>query len=92
MRGKNLRSNLKKQRKRLNAEGIETRLDIAMQPEQMAAAVADYGRLESAGWKARSGTAVDAGNAQGRFYIRMLGRLPRRARRAPTATGSANSW
>lgn len=72
MRGKNLRSNLKKQRKRLNAEGIETRLDIAMQPEQMAAAVADYGRLESAGWKARSGTAVDAGNAQGRFYIRML--------------------
>jgi hypothetical protein len=34
--------------------------------------VRDYGRLESAGWKAGSGSAVDAANAQGRFYTQML--------------------
>ncbi|MCC2973038.1 GNAT family N-acetyltransferase [Massilia sp. IC2-476] len=71
-RGKNLRANLKKQRKRLAADGIATRLDVVDQPGMMAAAVADYGRLEGAGWKARGGTAVDAGNAQGLFYARML--------------------
>ena len=71
-RGKNLRNNLKKQRNRLAADGVTTRLDIVMRQEDMAAAVADYGRLEGAGWKARGGTAVDAGNAQGRFYTRML--------------------
>jgi hypothetical protein len=38
----------------------------------VAAAVADYGRLESAGWKAGGGTAVDAANAQGQFYRGML--------------------
>jgi CelD/BcsL family acetyltransferase involved in cellulose biosynthesis len=71
-RGKNLRNNLKKQRSRLAADGIEPRLEVVTQAEEMAAAVADYGRLEGAGWKARSGTAVDAGNGQGRFYTRML--------------------
>ena len=32
----------------------------------------DYGALESAGWKARGGTAIDPDNAQGRFYLAML--------------------
>jgi CelD/BcsL family acetyltransferase involved in cellulose biosynthesis len=71
-RGKNLRSNLKKQRNRLAADGIVTHLDVLTAPDQMAAAVADYGRLESAGWKARNGSAVHADNAQGHFYRRML--------------------
>jgi CelD/BcsL family acetyltransferase involved in cellulose biosynthesis len=71
-RGKNLRSNLKKQRNRLRQDGIETRLEICREPHQMAQAVADYGRLEGSGWKAAGGTAVDAGNAQGRFYRAML--------------------
>jgi len=71
-RGKNLRSNLKKQRNRLRQEGIDTRLEICRAPQQMAQAVADYGRLEGGGWKAAGGTAVDAGNAQGRFYTSML--------------------
>jgi hypothetical protein len=38
----------------------------------MAQAVEDYGRLESAGWKAAGGTAVSPDNAQGRFYRTML--------------------
>jgi CelD/BcsL family acetyltransferase involved in cellulose biosynthesis len=71
-RGKNLRSNLKKQRNRLASAGIETRLEILHTPEQMAKAIADYGRLESTGWKGQAGTAVAADNDQGRFYLRMM--------------------
>lgn len=71
-RGKNLRSNLKKQRNRLAADGIVTRLETLTEAGEMAAAVNDYGRLESSGWKARNGSAVSAGNEQGRFYQQMM--------------------
>ena len=71
-RGKNLRANLKKQRARLDREGVALRLQVSRLPADVAAAVADYGRLESAGWKAGGGTAVNAGNAQGRYYQTML--------------------
>ncbi len=77
-RGKNLRNNLKKQRNRLQREGIVPRLELCTAPEQMAAAVADYGGLESNGWKGAEGTAVHAGNAQGRFYTDMLAAFCRR--------------
>jgi len=77
-RGKNLRGNLKKQRARLEREGVATRLQVDRAPQAMAQAVADYGRLESAGWKAGQGTAVDAGNAQGRYYRAMLEALASR--------------
>jgi CelD/BcsL family acetyltransferase involved in cellulose biosynthesis len=71
-RGKNLRQNTRKQRNKLQAEGIEPRLDCITDPTQVAAAMDDYGRLESAGWKAGTGTAIHPDNAQGRFYRRML--------------------
>lgn len=71
-RGKNLRSNLRKQRKRLQDDGVPTRLQASRAAHEMAAAVEDYGRLETAGWKAQDGTAVSAGNQQGRFYRAML--------------------
>jgi hypothetical protein len=71
-RGKNLRSNLKKQRARLAADGVNLRLQTSVDPADMADAVRDFGRLESAGWKAQAGTAVHLDNAQGRFYARML--------------------
>lgn len=71
-RGKNLRNNLKKQRNRLAADGVAPRLEIVTAERDMAAAVADYGRLESAGWKVRGGSAVQADNEQGRFYRAML--------------------
>ena len=38
----------------------------------MAAAVADYASLETAGWKGEMGSAVHAEDAQGRFYKKML--------------------
>ena len=67
-RGKNLRSNMKKQRNKLDADGVALRFDCLTEPADVAAAIVDYGRLESAGWKASGGTAVSADNAQGRFY------------------------
>lgn len=71
-RGKNLRHNLRRQLNRLEREGIQPRLEVTTKPEAMAAAVADYGRLESAGWKTRTGTAVAADNVQGAFYHALL--------------------
>ena len=71
-RGKNLRANLRKQRNRLAAAGTATRLEVWRDAGHMAQAVADYGRLESTGWKGRAGTAVGAGNDQERFYRAML--------------------
>jgi CelD/BcsL family acetyltransferase involved in cellulose biosynthesis len=74
-RGKNLRSNLRKQRNKLEKEGIAVRLEISGAKDDMALAIADYGRLESAGWKARNGTAIHPDNNQGRFYQSMLERF-----------------
>jgi CelD/BcsL family acetyltransferase involved in cellulose biosynthesis len=71
-RGKNLRSNMKKQRAKLLKEGIGVRMESSRAPEAMAQAIADYGQLESAGWKAQGGTAIHPDNAQGRFYQSML--------------------
>lgn len=71
-RGKNLRGNLKKQRARLEREGVATRMQVDRAPGAMAQAVADYGRLETTGWKGQQGTAVSAANAQGRYYRAML--------------------
>lgn len=77
-RGKNLRSNLKKQRKRLQQEGCATRLQVLRAPEEMAGAVRDYGMLETQGWKGAAGSAVRGDDAQGRFYRAMLEAFARR--------------
>jgi CelD/BcsL family acetyltransferase involved in cellulose biosynthesis len=77
-RGKNLRSNLKKQRARLDKDGVRLALTVSRDPADMAQAVADYARLESSGWKEGCGTAVHADDAQGRYYRAMLEALCRR--------------
>ncbi len=71
-RGKNLRINLKKQRNRLEREGVVTQLQIDTSANAMRQAIIDYGNLEGAGWKGEGGTAVHPDNAQGRFYQQML--------------------
>jgi len=71
-RGKNLRQNTRKQRNKLQGEGIEPRIECITAPEQVAAAIADYGMLESAGWKGADGTDIAPDNAQGSFYRAML--------------------
>lgn len=71
-RGKNLRHNVKRQRAKLQEQAMPLRLDVVDAPDRVAAAIADYGRLESSGWKALEGTAVGLDNAQGRFYRSMF--------------------
>lgn len=71
-RGKNLRQNMKKQRNKLAAEGIATTLRYLTKSEDMANAVSSYGSLESAGWKAKQGTAIHRNNVQGCFYTAIL--------------------
>lgn len=71
-RGKNLKTNLRKQRSKLEAEGTIPILECITDPKLVAQANADFGKLESAGWKAQGGTAIHPDNAQGRFYRQML--------------------
>ena len=71
-RGKNLRHNMKRQRTKLDKDGITPHLETLTRAEDVASAIEDYGRLESAGWKAAGGTAIHPDNAQGRFYRSML--------------------
>ncbi len=71
-RGKNLRHNVKRQKAKLSEEGIGVRLELLNRPEEVPGAIVDYGRLESAGWKAQEGTAVSPDNAQGRFYRKVF--------------------
>ncbi len=74
-RGKNLRTNVKKQKTKLAADGIEAKLDILTRPEDVAAAIGEYSRLEASGWKAETGTAVSEDNAQVQFYSAMMERF-----------------
>jgi len=71
-RGRNLRHNLKRQRNSLQRQGTVLRLETITASAQVAAAVRDFGALESAGWKAATGTAVGTDDAQGRFYQAVL--------------------
>jgi len=71
-RGKNLRTNTRKQRTKLAAEAVATHLECITDASRVAGAIEDYGALESAGWKGKDGTAVHPENPQGRFYRRML--------------------
>ena len=79
-RGKNLKHNMKRQRARLEKEGIKLSLDVVTDAADIAQTIADYGELESAGWKAQGGTAIHPENAQGRFYRSMLEELCRHGR------------
>jgi len=71
-RGKNLKHNMKRQHNRLAKDGITTRLRTVTNPEDIQQAIKDYGKIESAGWKADLGTAISHENTQGRFYEDIL--------------------
>ena len=71
-RGKNLRNNMRKQHNKLAAENVRVEMHEHRSVEAMAPALARYGALESAGWKAKDGTAIHADNPQGRFYRELL--------------------
>jgi CelD/BcsL family acetyltransferase involved in cellulose biosynthesis len=71
-RGKNLRQNMRKQRRKLEAYGTRTSMKVWVDPDRMAPALSRYGAMESAGWKATRGTAIHATNSQGQFYRRLF--------------------
>jgi hypothetical protein len=71
-RGKNLRSNMRKQRNKLAADGVSVAFSEIVDADAVPQALAEYGALESASWKAGGGTAIHPDNAQGRFYAQML--------------------
>lgn len=71
-RGKNLRQNMRKARNKLEKAGLQMRLDCITDAARVSDAIANYGILESASWKAREGTAVHLDNEQGRFYRMLL--------------------
>jgi CelD/BcsL family acetyltransferase involved in cellulose biosynthesis len=71
-RGTNLRHNLARRRRRLGEKGYSMELVEVRRPDEVAAAIREFGLLESKGWKGREGTAVTEENAQGRFYREML--------------------
>ncbi|WP_431287108.1 GNAT family N-acetyltransferase [Roseateles chitinivorans] len=79
-RGKNLRTNLKKQQKKLDAAGTVTRLECLTRPEDVAPALTNYGRLEASGWKGSEGTAIAPGHPQYEFYRAMLEAFARAGR------------
>ncbi|MBL8349611.1 MAG: GNAT family N-acetyltransferase [Burkholderiaceae bacterium] len=71
-RGKNLRSNMRKQQNKLSSEGVAGELLSFTAAADMVPALERYGQLESAGWKAGQGTAIHPDNDQGRFYRQLL--------------------
>jgi len=77
-RGKNLRQNMRKQRNRLLADGVTTRMQTLRSVADMGPALIRYGALESAGWKEGKGTAIHPENAQGRFYLDLFEKAARR--------------
>jgi CelD/BcsL family acetyltransferase involved in cellulose biosynthesis len=74
-RGKNLRKNIRRQRRKLLDDGVDVRLEVLRDSASVADAIDNYGMLESSGWKASGGTAIHSSNAQGRFYREMLERF-----------------
>lgn len=58
--------------RRLERDGVRLELRVVRDPDAVEEAIAEYGRLESTGWKGKAGTAVEAGNDQGLFYRDVL--------------------
>lgn len=71
-RGKNLRANTKKARGELGRIGVTPVLEVATEPSGVGPALSEYARLEAAGWKGKSGTAMTPDGPEGRFYRRLL--------------------
>lgn len=77
-RSKNLTHNLSRQRRRLAEQSSRLELVTYRDPADVPACVARYGIIESAGWKAKEGTAIAPDNAQGLFYREVLEAFCRR--------------
>lgn len=71
-RGKNLRDNVKKLHKKLVNDAIVPVLELVTDAREIPAAVLEYSKLETAGWKNAIGTAIAPNTVQGNFYIEAM--------------------
>lgn len=71
-RGREVVENVTKKLRRLERDGIRLELQVVRDPGAIEAAIREYGRLESTGWKGKAGTAVEGDNEQGQFYRDLL--------------------
>ncbi len=77
-RSKNLKRNITKKMNRIERNGHSFDFRELRRPEEIASGVESYGVMESRGWKAQKGSAVDVHNHRGRFYADMLERFAKR--------------
>ncbi len=71
-RNKTVRRQVERRLKRLSELGLEAHLDAITDPAEIHGAVEEFGRIESAGWKGKLGTAIHIDNIQGTFYSSLL--------------------
>jgi len=71
-RGKNLRHNLRKQRRRLEEAGNTLAFEFVDRPSDIDLAFLQFVVIENAGWKSTEGTSIAIENEQGAFYRAML--------------------
>lgn len=71
-RPKKLAQNIRRYQNRLAESGGQVRFVILNDPGAMRDGVDRYGKLESAGWKGKVGTALAIDNVQGQFYAELM--------------------
>jgi hypothetical protein len=79
-RDKKVRSEIKRRHTRLLDSRLDARLEVIRDEGLIHEAVAQFGEMESSGWKGQAGTAIHGDNRQGIFYASVLKRLCRAGR------------
>ena len=76
-RSANLLANLRRRQRSVEHEFGSISLQVIDAAEDIEAGMTLYSNLESAGWKAKLGTAIERGNLQWRFYVDAMTALAR---------------
>lgn len=74
-RSKKLIQNIGRYERRLDDDGLFRKFLQIGAPDDISAAIARYAELESKGWKATLGTAVNLNDSQGAFYSSLMSSL-----------------
>lgn len=75
---KRVKQSVKQKFRDLTNKGMAWRLTELSDYADIAPGVVEHGRLESAGWKGREGTAIRGDNIQGKFYTDVLQNFARK--------------
>ncbi|SJM96425.1 GNAT family N-acetyltransferase [Crenothrix polyspora] len=71
-RSKKLQQNITRYFNRLQNNQLDCRLNVISQSDALLLALERYATLETKSWKGKAGTAITAGNEQGKFYSDIL--------------------